>query len=417
MVTKGFWMPKKLSNALKPMQVKTLPHGRHTDGGGLQLLVKKSGARSWVFRFMLDGKSRDIGLGAASGLDAITLADARDKATDLRRQVRAGTDPVLERARLAAEGEAKAQAALIAGITFRASAEAFIEAHGDSWRNTKHRAQWHSTLETYVYPVMGDLPVADISTEHVMAVLEPIWKAKPETAGRVRGRMENILDAAKARGYRQGENPARWRGHVALMLPARTRLSRGHFRALHFDGMPTFIAALQTREAMSALALEFTILTAARTGEVIGARWGEVDLQKAIWTIPAQRMKAGKEHRIPLSSRAVEILNITKALGSDYLFTGSRGGKLSNMAMLMLLKRMKVDATVHGFRSSFRDWAAELTGFSHDVCEMALAHAIRNQSEASYRRGDLFDKRRKLMDAWAQYCDVKPKGKVVRLHG
>lgn len=397
-------MPKKLSNALKPLQVKSLPAGRHTDGGGLQLLVKKSRARSWVFRFMLDGKSRDIGLGAASGPDAISLAQARDAAIDLRRLVQSGIDPLQERARMDAESEAKTQAAHIAGITFKASAEAYIAAHSDSWKNAKHRAQWPSTLETYVYPVMGDLPVADISIEHVMAVIEPIWKIKPETASRIRGRIETVLDAAKARGYRQGENPARWRGHIALMLPARTRLSRGHHKAMPYAEIPAFIASLQSKDVMAALALEFTVLTAARSGETIGATWNEVDLKKAVWAIPAERMKAGKEHRIPLSSRAVEILEATKALGDDYLFSGNRGGKLSNMAMAMLLRRMDVDATVHGFRSGFRDWAAESTGFAHEVCEMALAHAISNQSEAAYRRGDLFDKRRKLMDAWAKYC-------------
>ena len=414
-------MPKKLSNALKPIQVKSLPPGRHTDGGGLQLLVKKSGARSWVFRFMLDGKSRDIGLGAASGPDAISLAGARDATIDLRRLVQSGVDPLQERVRLDAERDAEAQAAHIAGITFKASAEAYIAAHSDSWKNAKHRAQWPSTLERYVYPVMGDLPVADISTEHVMAVIEPIWKTKPETASRVRSRIETILDAAKARGYRGRENPARWRGHIALMLPARTKLSRGKHPALPYNEINSFITDLQSRDAMAALALEFTILTAARSGETIGATWNEVDLQKAIWTIPAERMKAGQEHRVPLSSRAIEVLQITKAVGSDHLFTGSKGGELSNMAMAMLLRRMHeakiktghkgyIDprqnriATVHGFRSGFRDWAAESTGFAHEVCEMALAHVIANQSEAAYRRGDLFDKRRKLVAAWAVYC-------------
>ena len=387
----------------------------------MQLLVKKSGARSWVFRFMLDGKSRDIGLGAAIGPDAIPLAKARDKAIDLRRLVQSGIDPLQERARIDAESEAEAQAAHIAGITFKASAKAYIAAHSDSWKNAKHRAQWPSTLENYVYPVMGDLPVADISTEHVMAVIEPIWKTKPETASRVRGRIETILDAAKARGYRQGENPARWRGHIALMLPARTRLSRGKHPALPYDEVNSFITDLNSRDAMAALALEFTILTAVRSGETIGATWNEVELSKATWTIPAERMKAGKEHRVPLSSRALAILETTKALGSEFIFVGAKGGMLSNMAMAMMIRRMhesKISAgrkgyvdpkqdrivTCHGFRSSFRDWAAESTGYSHEVCEMALAHAISNQAEAAYRRGDLFDKRRKLMDAWAVFC-------------
>jgi integrase len=251
---------------------------------------------------------------------------------------------------------------------------------------------------------MGDIAVADIDTGHVMAVLEPIWRTKPETASRVRGRIETVLDAAKARGHREGENPARWRGHIDKMLPARQRLSRGHHRAMPYADVATFMERLRARDAVAALALEFTILTAARSGETLGAMWGEVDLGAAVWTVPADRMKAGKEHRVPLSPRAVEILTATSKLGSDYLFPGTANGKLSAMAMTMLLRRMKVDATPHGFRSSFRDWASERTGFDRDTCEMALAHTIGDKTEAAYRRGDLFDKRRKLMDAWAAYC-------------
>jgi integrase len=246
----------------------------------------------------------------------------------------------------------------------------------------------------------------------VLQILEPIWKEKPETASRVRGRLESILDNAKAREYRHGENPARWRGHLAQILPARRRLSRGHHKALRYEDVPSFMASLRERNATAALALEFCILTAARTGEVIGATWNEVDLDKAVWSIPAGRMKAGKEHRVPLSPRAVEILNMVKPLGSAWLFPGSRkncteaAAKLSGMAMTMLLRRMKVDATVHGFRSAFRDWAAERTGYSHEVCEMALAHVIGNKAEAAYRRGDLFAKRSRLMADWSAYCSA-----------
>jgi integrase len=234
--------------------------------------------------------------------------------------------------------------------------------------------------------------------------LEPIWQGKPETASRIRGRIETVLDAAKARGYREGENPARWRGHIAQILPARSRLTRGHHKAQPYDAIPAFMAQLRDREAMAALALEFVILTATRTSEALGATWGEVDLDRAIWTIPAARMKAGKEHRVPLSPRAVEILEAAKPLKKDSLFPADKGGKLSTMAMSMLLRRMKQDCTVHGFRSGFRDWAAECTGYAHEVCEMALAHAIGNKSEAAYRRGDLFEKRRRLMAEWASYC-------------
>ncbi len=397
-------MPRKLSNALTPLSVKNAKPGRHADGGGLQLLVKETGARSWVYRFMLNGKSRDIGLGAAAGTDAISLAAARDAATVLRLKVKSGVDPLAERGREAAQALAEAQAAQIAGVTFKAVAEAHIAANEEGWRNAKHRQQWGNTLASYVYPVIGELPVGQIETAHVLSILEPIWKAKPETASRIRGRIETVLDAAKARGYRHGENPARWRGHIAQILPARKRLSRGHHKALAYEALPAFMAKLRGRGAVAALALEFAILTATRTGEVIGGTWAEVDLAKAVWTIPAARMKAAKEHRVPLSPRAIEILESLRPMGSDFLFPAPRGGTLSGMAMSMLLRRMAVDVTVHGFRSAFRDWAAECTGYAHEVCEMALAHVIGNKAEAAYRRGDLFDKRARLMADWAAFC-------------
>lgn len=396
-------MPKKLSNVLTDLAVKSAKPGRHADGGGLHLLVKDTGARSWVYRFMLKGQSRDVGLGPA-GPGGVSLAKARLERDALRLKVKAGIDPIAERQREAAEAFAAAQAEKVAGITFKASAEAFIAAHEGGWRNDKHRYQWRATLASYVYPKMGDIPVRDINTAHVMAVLEPIWQAKPETARRVRGRIETILDAAKARGHRDGENPARWRGHVAMMLPKGKRLTRGHHRALHYIEVPAFVADLREREAVAARALEFAILTAARSGEVIGAKWAEVDLDAAIWTVPGDRMKAGKEHRVPLSPRAVEILEETKQLGGEYLFPGTQSEKLSPMAMTMLLRRMKANATPHGFRSSFRDWAAECTSFANEVAEMALAHVVGNKVEAAYRRGDLFEKRRRLMADWATYC-------------
>ena len=396
-------MPKKLSNVLTPLAVKNAKPGRHADGGGLHLLVKNSGARSWVYRFMLGGKSRDVGLGAA-GLGGISLAAARDARDALRIKVKAGTDPLEERQRKAADAIAEAQIAKVAGITFRSVSEIYMESNWDSWRNDKHRHQWKSTMATYVYPVIGVLPVAEVGTTHVLQILEPMWRSKSETASRVRGRIETILDAAKARGYREGENPARWRGHIAQILPARARLTRGHHKAMPYESVPTFFAALHQREAIAALALEFTILTAARTGEVIGAKWDEIDLDKAVWTIPAHRMKAGKEHRVPLSLRAVEILKSTQELRKEGLFPTARGCALSGMAMAMLLRRIGVDVTVHGFRSSFRDWCAECTGYAHEVAEMALAHTIDNKVERAYRRGDLFEKRRRLMDDWAAYC-------------
>ena len=397
-------MPKKLSNALTTLAVKNAVSGRHADGGGLHLVVKPSGARSWVFRFMLNGRSRDAGLGPAAGTGSLSLADARDAAAVLRMKVRSGIDPLDEREQKAAQKLAVAQAAKVAGVTFKVMAALYIAANEDSWRNDKHRQQWRNTLTTYVYPQIGDVPVGAIQTAHVLSILEPIWKSKPETASRIRGRIETVLDSAKARGYREGENPARWRGHLALILPVRTRLSRGHHKAMPYDIIPKFISRLRERDAVAALAVTFTILTAARSGEVFGAQWDEIDLAQAVWTIPAERMKAAKEHRVPLSSSAVDILETLKPLGSEWLFPGTNGGKLSSMAMAMLLRRMNVDVTIHGFRSGFRDWAAECTGYAHEVAEMALSHTIGNKVERAHRRGDLFEKRRRLMNDWADYC-------------
>lgn len=406
-------MPKKFSKALTPLQVKNAKAGRHADGDGLYLLVKTTGARSWVYRFMLAGKARDVGLSRCpeaidmlrkTGGEDLTLAQARDVAAIYRMKVKAGIDPLAEREETLAKVAAEEQAQKAASVTFKTIGETYLAAKEDSWRNSKHRQQWHNTLATYVYPVLGEMIVGDIDTPDVLAVLDPIWREKPETANRIRGRIEVILDAAKVRGYRTGENPARWRGHLAQILPARGRLSRGHHKAAEYAAVPQILSNLQCRKAVAALALEFTILTAARTGEVVGATWSEVDLGRAVWVVPADRMKTAREHRVPLSPRALEILKDTKKLDRQNLFPGQQGGQMSGMAMSMLLRRMNVDATVHGFRSSFRDWAAECTGYPHEVCEMALAHTIGNKAEAAYRRGDLFEKRRRLMEDWASHC-------------
>jgi len=421
-------MPKKLSNALDAKTVKYAKPGRHVDGGGLHLLVKKSGARSWVFRYMLKGKSRDLGLSRcpeameilqSAGHDELTLAQARDVATIYRLKVKAGIDPIAEREDIAHAKAAEVKALKAAKVRFKEVAQAYIDANEDNWKNSKHRQQWKNSLETYVYPVMGDLAVSDIETTHVLAAIEPIWKDKAETASRVRGRIETVLDAAKVREYRTGENPARWRGHLSLILPARTKLSRGHHKAEPYLSVPQILKQLRSRKAVAALALEFTILTAARTGEVLGATWDEIDIAKGVWTIPSKRMKAGREHRVPLAKRAMEIVQHVRLLDGSYVFSGPKGGPLSGMAMAMLLRRMKTDVTVHGFRSSFRDWAAECTGYPHEVCEMALAHTIGNKAEAAYRRGDLFDKRRRLMDEWAEHCNAQISGtaEVVPLRG
>jgi integrase len=375
--------------------------GMHPDGGGLYLQITERGAKSWSFRFMLNGRAREMGLGP---LHAVPLADARVKATECRRLRYEGIDPIearkveRDRARLAA---AKA-------LSFRDAAEAYIRAHQAGWRNAKHADQWRNTLDTYAGPVFGKLPVQDVDVSLVMRVLEPIWTTKTETASRVRGRIEAVLDWATVRGYRRGDNPARWRGHLENLLAKRAKVQNvQHHAALPFDEVGAFIGALRRQEGVAAAALEFLILTATRTSETIGGRWSEIDFDNATWTIPADRIKAGREHRVPLSEPAVALLNrLNKIRHGDFIFPGGKTGKpLSNMALLALLKRMnRDDLTAHGFRSTFRDWAAERTNFPREVAEMALAHAVSDKVEAAYRRGDLFHKRRHLMVAWAKHC-------------
>lgn len=410
-------MPRKLNNALSSLAVKNAKTGRHADGGGLQLLVKPSGARSWVFRYTVNGKSRDMGLGPAAGTDALSLADARDLAAAFRLKLKYGIDPLEEARQL----EIDAQAVQNARVTFKQVAEAHIGTNEHSWKNTKHRQQWRNTLATYAYPAIGDLPVSEVRTQHVYSILAPIWESKPETAKRLRGRIEAILASAKVQGLRQGENPATWRNHLALILPKRSKLSKKQQPSLFYVDLPRFIKELRTREATSALALEFSILTAARTSEALQAKWEEIDVGNGIWIIPANRMKAGREHRVPLSRRALDILHILRPHSGEYIFPSPRGGHLSNMAMAMELRRIhkrevqsggqgffdpkqKRPAVVHGFRATFRDWSDEQTDYPHEMKEMALAHTIANKSEAAYRRGDLFEKRRKMMDDWADYC-------------
>jgi integrase len=382
------------------------------DGGGLYLRVSATGAKSWVFRFQLGGKRRDMGLGP---FPDISLADARGKATDHRKLRHAGIDPLD-----AKEVKRQAQRLAVAkGRTFRECAAEFIERNRVGWRNAKHRQQWENTLATYVYPTFGELPVSAIDTGLVVQALDPIWAEKPETASRVRGRIEAVLDAATVRGFRQGPNPAMWKGNLVHILPARAKVRKvAHHAALPFDDMPAFLAALRGRNGMAARALEFAALTAARTGEVLGALWGEIDL--------ATKMKGGPEHRVPLSDAALAVLEKARPLAlmkdgtpspAAPVFPGPRHAlPMSNMTMLMLLRRMKRDdLTAHGFRSTFSDWAAERTAYPREVVEMSLAHAIGNKVEAAYRRGDLFEKRRKLMEAWANFCEAPPAGEIVPL--
>jgi integrase len=392
------------------------------DGGGLYLRVSRTGARSWVFRFQLDGKRRDMGLGPYPD---ISLAEARWRATEHRKQRHDGIDPLDAKE---AQGQAQ-RLSLAKGRTFREMAEEFIVRNEVGWRNAKHRQQWRNTLQTYVYPTLGELSVAAIDIGLVVQVLDPIWTEKPETAGRVRGRIEAVLDAATVRGFRQGPNPAQWKGNLAHILPARAKVRAvEHHAALAFDDLPEFLAELRSRPGMAARALEFVILTAARTGEALGATWSEIDPAAKVWTIPASRMKGAREHRVPLSEAALAVLEKVQplALAKDGkpdltapVFPGPRRAlPMSNMTMLMLLRRMTRDGlTAHGFRSTFSDWAAERTAYPREVVEMALAHAVENKVEAAYRRGDLFDKRRKLMVSWAGFCAAPACGTVTPIRG
>jgi integrase len=379
--------------------------GYYGDGGGLFLQVSASAAKSWVFRFKEDRRLREMGLGPTH---TVSLAEARQKALDCRKARLDGRDPI--EARRAERMHAKLDAAK--AMTFVACAERYIASHKAGWRNPKHAAQWPATLGTYVYPVFGSLPVQAVDVGLVMKAIEPIWVQKPETAGRVRGRIESVLDWATARGYREGENPARWRGHLENLLPKRSKVRRvKHHAALPYVEIGAFMDELRQQQGLAAHALEFAILTAARTGEVIGAKWDEINMADRLWSVPADRMKAGKEHRVPLSDAALAILEeLTKIREGNFAFPGGRAGRpISNMAMAMTLRRMgRGELTVHGFRSSFRDWAAERTGFPAEVAEMALAHSVNDKVEAAYRRGDLFDKRRRLMQAWACYCNSEP---------
>jgi integrase len=388
-------------SALKIAKVKQ--RGMYADGGGLYLQVSANGSRSWIFRFKQNGRARDMGLGS---LTAVSLATAREIAADCRRKRSTGLDPIENRK---AE-RLQAQLAAARSMTFDQCRDALIEAHKSAWRNAKHRAQWTNSLATYVGPVFGSMPIQSVDVALVMKVLEPIWSTKPETASRVRGRIERVLDWAKVRGFRQGENPARWRGHLDMLLPVRSKVRKvKHHAALPYSEIGAFMAALRTREAVAARALEFMILTAARTGEVLGARREEIDFQAKVWVVPPSRMKSGREHRVPLSRAAISVLKEMQAHHQgDLVFPGDRRGKpLSNMAMLMVLRRMdRADLTAHGFRSTFRDWAAECTSFPREVAEAALAHVVGDKVEAAYRRGDLFEKRRHLMDAWATHCQT-----------
>jgi len=378
--------------------------GIHAVGGvaGLSLQVTPRGARSWVLRAMVGGKRREMGLG---GYPDVTLAGAREKARIARDKIDNGIDPVAERM-LARSALA---AAVAATMTFSEAAEKYIAAHESGWKSAKHADQWNNTLTTYAYPVIGKIAVADVETSHVMRVLEPIWTTKTETASRLRGRIESVLDWATVRGFRKGDNPARWRGHIEHLLAARSDVQKVvHHAALDYREVGAFLADLRKLSGAGARALEFAILTAARSGEVRGATWGEVDLADATWTIPAGRMKAEKEHRIPLSNEALALLDsLERTDGVDVIFPSTKKTPLSDMTLTAVIKRMKrTGMTAHGFRSSFRDWAGETTAYPREVIEHALAHQLKDKAEAAYARGSMFDKRRRLMADWAKFCSV-----------
>jgi integrase len=415
-------MTNRTFGRLSPLTVKRVlaspgAPGRIADGGGLYLQTSPNGSVAWIFRYRHGGKRRHMGLGSAA---VVSLGEARMRATAVRRSIFDGADPVEVK-----HGQRTAARLDVAkAMTFaQCAAEAYIAAHRAGWKNKKHAGQWRATLNTYAAPIIGQLPVQAIDTGLVMRVLEPVWSTKPETASRVRGRIESILDWAKVRSYRDGENPARWKGHLDQLLPAKTKVRKvAHHAALPYAELPAFMVELHQRPATAARALQFAILTAARTSEVLGATWEEIDLQTRTWTVPAGRMKGGREHRVPLSNAAVALLGALPKPHAGLIFPGAKRGKpLSNMALLMILRRMDRGdlTTTHGFRSCFTDWAHERTNFPSEAIEMALAHTVSNKVEAAYRRGDLFERRRRLMAEWADFCAGKaaPSTTVAKLRG
>ncbi len=387
-------MPKQ-AKEIAAVQLTRLPVGLHAAGGvtGLYLRVAPSGARNWILRVTIGNRRRDMGLG---GLQDVPLKDARELARQARRKIAEGIDPI--------ETRRVAKVTLRETPSFSECAKRTIETKRDEWKSAKHADQWTNTLDTYAKPVIGNMPVDMVELRHVVEILAPLWTVKTETATRLRTRIEAVLAWATVSGFRKGDNPARWRGNLDALLAKPGKVAKvKHHKALPFAELPGFMAALKAREGTAARALEFLVLTAARSGEVRGAKWGEIDGK--VWIVPADRMKAGKEHRVPLSPRAAQLLKeLPRMADSDLLFPAARGGQLSDMALTAVMRRMEVDAVPHGFRSTFRDWASEKTNYPRDVAEMALAHTIGDKVEAAYRRGDLFTKRTKMMADWAKFA-------------
>ena len=378
-------------------------HGLYSDGGGLYLRVSPAETKSWIFRFALNKKKRDMGLGP---YPLISLAEARVEAERCRKLCFMGVDPIEQRD----AQKYKQQADAAKKQSFKSCAEKYIRSHSAGWKSPKQAPQWESSLFSYAYPHFGELPVQTVDIALVLNALEPIWEEKPETASRVRSRIEAVLDWAKARKLREGENPARWKGNLDALLPARSKVRRiKHFEALPYHDMPEFMARLRTQESDSSFGLELLILTACRTGEVRRAVWSEFDLARKLWAIPAERMKPGREHRVPLSDDALVVLKKLKIMvRGKYILPGRDPSRsISDMTFLNLLHRMgHKGLTVHGFRSTFRDWVAEKTDYQGEVAEMALSHTVGDKVEAAYRRGDLFNKRVQLMEDWAIYCSA-----------
>lgn len=406
-------MGKKMARGIEKLSAMKVTRlstpGYYGDGGGLYLQVSARGSKSWIFRYERLGRERHMGLGP---LHTVSLAEARERARQARLSLAAGLDPIEKRDK----EMAVLRAEQASDLDFDTCAKQYIEAHEAGWRNSKHRQQWENTLRAHASPHIGNIHVRRIDTPLVLKVLEPIWRTKTETASRIRERIERILSWATVRGYREGDNPARWRGHLDEMLPKPTKVKKvKHHPALPFAEVGDFCAAVRKQMGMSAKAMEFTILTACRTAEVLGARWDEVDFEGQVWTVPAERMKANRPHRVPLVPAALAILEGQKGLDTVLVFPGAKRGKpLSDMAMLTLLRRMnREDITVHGFRSTFRDWAAEKTNYPREVAEMALAHTVGSAVENAYRRSDLFDKRRQLMGEWAIHCSISGREKAV----
>lgn len=396
-------MPKTTHRLTAVSVTNITKRGLHADGAGLYLKVGPTGAKSWVFRFMQSGKPRYLGLGSAL---TVKLAEARGLAGKARQQLQQGLDPIQARK----QAVAAARAATANSVSFEQFAEGVVDNLEAGWKNAKHKQQWRNTLKTYVYPKLGRRPVASITTDDVLNVLKPIWTKRPETASRVRGRIETILDAASALGARSGENPARWRGNLKHLLPKQGKLKRGHHHALPWSELPAFMQRLRALTSISARALEWTILTVARTCETTGAMRTEANKKAKVWVVPPERMKAEREHRVPLTPRSIEILEEMEQLGSEWIFPGaSLHGPLSSAAMAECLKGLDVNATVHGFRSTFRDWIGEATSFPEVIAEAALAHVIGDKTEQAYRRGDALERRRKMMAAWERYCLGKTK--------